>query len=107
MTGLAYEGGWLYYTVQGDPRLYSRGFTEESQTVGAPLLVASSGDGVNWANVRGLAIASGNLYFALADGTLNRIAWANGHPSGGVTTIGGPAIDGTSWASGGLFVFGS
>ena len=107
MTGLAYEGGWLYYTVQGDPRLYSRGFTEESQTVGAPLLVASSGDGVDWANVRGLAIASGNLYFALADGTLNRIAWVSGHPTGGVTTIGGPAIDGTNWASGGLFVFGS
>jgi hypothetical protein len=62
---------------------------------------------VDWANVRGLAIASGNLYFALADGTLNRIAWVSGHPTGGVTTIGGPAIDGTNWASGGLFVFGS
>ena len=57
--------------------------------------------------MRGLAIASGNLYFALADGTLNRIAWASGHPSGAATTIGGPAIDGTNWASGGLFVFGS
>ena len=50
--------------------------------MGAPLLVASSGDGVNWANVRGLAIASGNLYFALADGTLNRIALGERPPFG-------------------------
>ncbi len=105
MTGLTFDQGWLYYTVQGDPRLYSRGFTPESRVVGAPILVASTGDGVNWANVRGMALVSGNLYFALANGTLNRVAWSNGHPTGAVTTIGGPAIDGTDWAAGGLFVF--
>jgi hypothetical protein len=105
MTGMTFDNGWVYYTVAGDPRLYSRAFTQESLAVGAPLLVASTGDGVDWASVRGMTLSSGTLYFALSDGTLNRVAWANGHPAGAVTTIGGPSIDGTNWASNGLFVF--
>jgi hypothetical protein len=51
-----------------------------------------------------MTIASNQMYFALADGTLNRIAWSNGQPTGAATAIGGPAIDGTNWASKGLFV---
>lgn len=105
MTGIAFENGRIYYTVAGDPRLYYRYFTPESRVVGAELLLGSTGDGVDWANVRGMTIASGSLYFALADGTLNRVGWSNGHPTGAVTTIGGPSIDGTNWASNGLFVF--
>ncbi len=104
MTGMAFDGGRIYYTVAGDPRLYYRYFTPQSQMVGAELVQASDSASVDWANVRGMTIASNQMYFALADGTLNRIAWADGHPTGAATAIGGPAIDGTNWASKGLFV---
>lgn len=109
-TGMFFEDGFLYYTVQGDPRLYARGFTQESQMVGAPLLVASTGDGVDWAQVRGMTMASGKLYFALSDGTLNVVNWSGdpfgkGHPTGSVTNIGGPAKDGIDWSSNGMFVY--
>jgi hypothetical protein len=111
-TGMFFEDGFLYYTVQGDPRLYARAFTQESQMIGAPLLVPSTGNGVDWADVRGMTMASGTLYFALNDGTLNAVAWSGdpfgaGHPTGGVSTIGGPGVDGIDWSSNGMFVFGS
>jgi hypothetical protein len=110
-TGMFFEHGFLYYTVRGDPRLYARGFTQESEIVGAPLLVASTGDRVDWAKVRGMTMADGTLFFALADGTLKKVAWSgdpfgHGHPTGRVTTIGGPDVDATDWSSNGMFVFG-
>jgi hypothetical protein len=100
MTGMFFDQGWLYYTVQGDPRLYQRGFTPESQVVGAPLLVASTGDGVDWANVRGMTMADGTMYFALANGNLYRVGWNGTHPTGSVTQIGSGA-----WDSNGFFVY--
>ncbi len=106
MTGMFFDGGRLYYTVSGNPRLYYRYFTPESRTVGANLFVASIGDGVNWSNVRGMTLASGNLYFALTDGNLFKVAWGGGHtPPGAVTQIGGPLVDGVNWTSQGLFAF--
>jgi hypothetical protein len=79
--------------------------------VGAPLLVASTGDHVDWAKVRGMTMADGTLYFALADGTLNAVAWSGdpfgaGHPIGRVTTMGGPNVDGVDWSANGMFVYG-
>jgi hypothetical protein len=111
-TGMFFEDGFLYYTVQGDPRLYSRGFTQEAQMVGAALTVASTDDGVTWANVRGMTMASGRLYFAYDDGSLHSVAWNGapfgvGHPTGSVTTITGSNVTGVNWASRGMFVFGS
>lgn len=105
-TGMFFDNGWLYYTVAGDPRLYYRGFTPESQVVGANLYVANTdADGVPWENVRGMTLANGQLYFALTDGTLNRVAWVGRSISGSPTAIGGPLIDGYDWASTGMFVF--
>jgi hypothetical protein len=104
-TGMFFDDGRIYYTVQGDPRLYYRYFTEESRVVGANLFVASASGPVDWRNVRGMTMANDVLYYALSDGTLNRIAWVNGAPSGSPTVIGGPAIDGYNWASQGLFAF--
>ena len=37
-------------------------------------------------------MASGNLYFALTDGNLFKVAWSGGHPTGAVTQIGGPLV---------------
>ncbi len=105
MTGMFFDGGRVYYSVAGDPRLYARGFTPESQVLGANLYVASTGDGVDWANVAGMTMASGYLYFATTSGNLFKVAWLGGHPSGAVTQIGGPLIDGKNWSSRALFVF--
>ncbi len=105
MTGMFFDGGRIYYTVSGNARLYYRYFTPESRTVGANLFVASTGDGVNWANVRGMTMASGNLYLALTGGNLYKVAWSGGHPTGGVSQIGGPLLDGVNWTSQGLFAF--
>ncbi len=105
MTGMFFENGRIYYTVSGNPRLYYRYFTPESLVVGANLFVGTAGGGVDWANVRGMTMASGNLYYALANGNLFRVAWVGGQPSGVPTQIGGPAMDGVNWASRGLFAF--
>lgn len=105
MTGLFFDNGRVYYTVTGNPRLYYRYFTPQSQTVGANLFVGSTGDGVDWSNVRGMTLANGNLYFALANNNLYRVAWTGGRPVGPVTQIAGPSINGTSWASNGIFAF--
>ena len=74
------------------------------------MLVPSTGDGVNWGQVRGMTIASGKMYFSLSDGTLNVVNWngaayGQGHPTGNVTTIGGPTVDGTDWSSNAFFVY--
>jgi hypothetical protein len=106
-TGMFFDGNRIYYTVSGEPRLYYRYFTPESEIVGASLFVAStSADGIDWANVRGMTLASGQLYLASSLGVLSRVTFANGVPSGTPTAIGGPAIDGYDWASRGMFVLG-
>jgi len=105
MTGMFFENGRIYYSIAGDPRLYYRYFTPESQVVGANLFVGSTGDGVDWANVAGMTIAGGNLYFALNNGNLYRVAWVGGRPIGAIIQIGGAGFDGLNWASRALFVF--
>ncbi|MFL6179955.1 MAG: hypothetical protein ACJ74E_08905 [Actinomycetes bacterium] len=105
MTGAFFADGRMYYTVKKDPRLYYRFFTAESQTVGANLYVASTNsDGVNWRTVRGMTMASGQLVYASADGTLNRVAF-DGKLLGVPETIGGPLVDGVDWTSRGFFAF--
>ncbi len=105
MTGMFFDGGRIYYTVSGNPRLYYRYFTPESLVVGANLFVAGTAGPIDWANVRRMTMASGNLYYALANGNLFRVPWVAGQPSGTPTQIGGPAVDGVNWASRGLFAF--
>ncbi|MFN8234358.1 MAG: fibronectin type III domain-containing protein, partial [Actinomycetota bacterium] len=104
-TGMFFDSGRIYYTVSGDARLYYRYFTPESLVVGANLFVGSTNTAVDWANVRGMTMASGNLFYALANGDLFRIAWSGGQPTGSPILIGGPAIDGLDWSSRALFVF--
>lgn len=105
MTGAFFADGRMYYTVKGNPRLYYRGFTAESQTVGASLYVASTNaDGVNWKTVRGMTMASGQLVYASSDGSLNRVAF-DGKPVGAPEVIGGPTVDGVDWISRGFFAF--
>ena len=70
--------------------------------VGAQLFVASTGDGVPWAKVTGMSLGSGRLIYATPEGKLWRVNFT-GKPTGTVTQIGGGRIDGTNWASTGLF----
>lgn len=104
MTGMFFDQGRIYYTVRGDARLYYRGFTPESRTVGASLYVASTGNGVRWANIRGMTLASGKLIYANTKGKLFQVDFAE-TPSGTPQVIGGPAVDGINWASRGIFAF--
>jgi hypothetical protein len=102
MTGMAFDNGRIYYTVNGDPRLYYRYFTPQSRVVGAELFVADNAGPVDWAHVDGFTIASGQLIYALNDGSLNRVGWSDGHVTGAVTQV-LPA--GSGWGSRGMFAF--
>ncbi|MFC6285566.1 delta-60 repeat domain-containing protein [Nocardioides sp. GCM10027113] len=103
-SGMFFHEGRLYYTVAGEGRLYFRGFTPESGIVGANLYVASTGDGVPWARVRGMTLGSGQLVYA-ARGKLWRVPF-DGRPTGSPTVMGGRRVDGVAWNTTGLFSFG-
>jgi hypothetical protein len=103
VTGMFFEpsSGRLYYTLSGDARLLYRYFTPESGVVGAETFTASA---TGWSAVSGMTLASGKLYFATLTGNLSAVGFAGGVPSGSATVISGPAVDGQSWQSRGLFV---
>ena len=103
VTGMFFEpaSGRLYYTLSGDARLLYRYFTPESGVVGAETFTAST---TGWSSVSGMTLASGKLYFATSNGNLSAVDFAGGVPSGSATVISGPAVDGQSWQSRGLFV---
>jgi hypothetical protein len=109
ITGMFFTNGRIYYTLSGgDPRLYYRYFTPESGVLGADTYVVSGAtDGRNWSTVNGMTMASGRLYYATTTGTLSAIVFTDGLPTGTATVLGGPAVDGQSWQSRGLFVLAS
>ncbi|MEW6477089.1 MAG: hypothetical protein AB1679_32945 [Actinomycetota bacterium] len=83
LTGMAFdaERGRLYYTIEGDRRLYYRYFTTESGVVGGlPFVASGEGDGLDWSDVRGLAIASGHIYSARTDQQVHRHDFRGGRP---------------------------
>ena len=104
-TGMFYDDGRIYYTVSGDNRLYYRYFTPESQTIGASLFVASTGDGVPWSTVRGMTMSDDTMLYATSDDRLYRVAWNGSAPTGPVVQVSGPGVDARQWSSRGLFVF--
>ena len=88
VTGAFYDHtrGRLYYTVNGDGRLFYRYFTPESEIVGAVTFVATGpGDGFDWGSVRGMTLVGDALYVGRSSGALQRIGW-NGAPIAGTTT---------------------
>ena len=104
LTGTAFdaERGRLYYTIEGDRRLYYRYFTPESGVVGGvPFVASGEADGLEWSNVRGLTIASGHIYYASGDGALNRIGFEDGRPVPGTAS---QVNRGPNWSSRGMFV---
>ena len=73
--------------------------------IGADTFIASgAGDGRNWSTVSGMTMASGRLAYATTTGTLSAVDFTADVPTGSATVISGPAVDGQSWQSRGLFV---
>ena len=104
VSGMFFAGGRLYYTLLGDPKLYSRAFTPNSGIIGAVQTVADTT--MNWSDTGGMFLVSGKLYVATrADGVLRRVTFTGGRPSAGTATaVSGPAIDGNDWRSRALFL---
>ena len=83
-TGMFYDNGRLYYTLEGDRRLYYRYFLSMAEAaedvVGAQVLVASGdGDGLDWSRVQGMTAAGGRIYWS-EGGDLRRIDFGDGQP---------------------------
>jgi hypothetical protein len=108
VTGMFLQDGRLYYTVKGDDHLYYRYFELDANGVGAVTFVADGpGTGFDWGSVRGLTLASGDLYLARADGTLWTAGWTpgleHGSPvSGSLTLVNNDPSQ--MWASRGMYV---
>jgi hypothetical protein len=84
MTGMFYDTAThrIYYTVFGDARLFYRYFTPESDVVGAQTFQAET-NGVSFASVAGLTLASGRiLYGSSVDGALRSVPFAGGRVTG-------------------------
>ena len=107
VTGMFLDNGRLYYTVSGSSNLFYRYFTPSSDMVGAETFTAStSADGYSWNTAVGLTVADGQLFVARSNGSLDRIAFSAGKPTGAITTVSGPGLDGINWNGRGLFLFG-
>ena len=105
ITAMFFNGGRLYYTLNGDSHLYYRYFTPESNMVGAIRFTASNGiTGMNFANASGMFVAGGKLYLATSNGNLQQSDFVNGAPSGTGTVVSGPALDTTNWSSRAMFL---
>ncbi len=94
MTGMFYDTAThrIYYTVFGDSHLYYRYFTPESDVVGALTFQADT-NGVSFAGVAGMTLASGRiLYGSSTDGSLRSVAFSGGRVTGSPTVV---SSDGT------------
>ncbi len=110
-TGMFYDNGRVYYTLSGANALYYRYLNLESGIVGAVRYQASANlTGINFSQVRGMFLAGQKLYWAVANGTLNRIDWVNRPASGApvagtAVAVSGPAVDGITWDPRATFLF--
>jgi len=93
-----YEQGRVYYTIQGDPRLLARAFTPDGPYFGNDEFVADQQSDIPWADISGMDVIDGFLYFTRNDGSLFRAAIDGANVIAGTTEeISGPAIDGRIW----------
>ncbi|MGH9037879.1 MAG: hypothetical protein ACRD0O_19140, partial [Acidimicrobiia bacterium] len=110
MTGMFYDNGRLYFTLQGDKKLYFRYFLPEANVaddvVGAEIVVASGdSDGRDWSKVTGMTMAADangvkRIYWSENGAELYQMTLANGKPSGSKSV----AIASAGVAGRGLFL---
>lgn len=100
--GMFFDHEWsrVYYTIQGDSRLFYRGFTPDGPYFGNEPRVAEQSGDIFWGDVSGMDVIDGHLYFARNDGTLYR-AEIDGAAvvSGTTVALSGPGIDGRNWSN--------
>lgn len=104
VTGMAYAGGRLYYTLTGDSHLYWRWFNTDSGVIGTQEFTADGGR--DWTGTLGMFATGSRLYFVTrADGNLSWVPLdSSGQPSGPPTLADGPAKSGNDWRSRALFL---
>ena len=93
ITGMFWNNGALYYTKAGDPNLYFRYFSVESELVGSVEHVASSA--IDLSNARGVTFAAsspgstdGTMYWITQDGTMHAVGFSDGALVGSPTDVG-------------------
>ncbi|MBA3618470.1 MAG: hypothetical protein H0W56_02510 [Acidothermales bacterium] len=108
MSGMFFDraAGRLYYTVEGQQKLYYRYFTPESSTVGADRFeaVSTNANGVAWDTARGMFLTGGKLYYGSTDGKLRQVAFSGGRLSGTAAVVTGSGVTERSWSAPGMFL---
>jgi hypothetical protein len=102
VTGMVYDRSTarLYYTLAGQSQLFYRYFLPESRIVGAVKM--ASGAGVDFSKVSGMFLDGQQLYFGdRTTGTLHKVSWNNGDPSGPTTVLATPGHD---WRTRAMFL---
>jgi len=93
-----YSQSRVYYTLQGDSRLYWRAFTPDGPYFGNDDYFAEEQSDIPWRDITGMDIIDGYLYFTLTDSTLSRAEIDGVAPIAGTTEqISGPGIDALIW----------
>jgi hypothetical protein len=113
LSAMFYANHSIYYTLVGDPRLYQRAFSADTQPTtiahrdtggvisAVRTIVVQSGGKVNFSNVNGMFLANGYLWVSSrTTGKLYRTTW------NGVTVTGATkqAAATGSWAARGVFL---
>jgi hypothetical protein len=106
VTSMFYSAGKLYFTLDGQPNLYSRSFNPDSGIITED---ETSTSGADLSNGAGAFLSGGSLYYASrVDGSLHRVAFAGGATNPATdTVVSSPSSDGNDWRSRGMFLFGS
>ena len=100
VSGMFFDYQWsrVYYTLQGDSRLFYRAFTPAGPYFGNDRFVAEEQGDILWSDVSGMDVVDGYLYFARNNGTLFRAEIEGAAVTAGTTeAISGPGIDGRRW----------
>ncbi|HZN17430.1 MAG TPA: hypothetical protein VFB84_04455 [Micromonosporaceae bacterium] len=102
VTGACYVNGRLYYTLNGQSGLFWRWFSPDSGVLGDRFQVPGV---TGFADSGGIFVAGGRLYRASrSTGTLSRMSFVNGVPTGTATVVSGPGLDGQDWRGRGVFI---
>ena len=103
VTGMFFNGGKMYYTLAGDPNLYSKWFSPDSGIMDERTFTSTSS--VNFANADGMFVDGGFLYYASTDGFLRKVAFTNGVVSGAPVAVSGPGLPGNvNWSNRAMFL---
>jgi hypothetical protein len=103
VTGMFYFRGRLYYTLNGQNGLFWRWFSPDSGAVSPDKITVLGATG--FADSGEMFVSGGFLYrVSRTTGTLSRMAFVNGAPSGPSTVVSGPALDGRDWRGRLVFV---